>query len=1196
MGGRWLSQVWFFLVLMLVACGDNVRNNDDAGPVDDAIDAPDAPPDGPPDAPPDGPPDAPPDAACSVGGSPMYCPTPGGCSDLDVDPLNCGACGTVCDTANGEMCLDGVCCASGQVNCSGTCINPVDDEANCGGCGTVCTANQTCTNGACTNDCTGTEMNCGTAPGTCVDTMTDPDFCGDCNTACSPGTACVGGTCQCDTPDTCSGTCTNTNNDPANCGTCGTMCDVGDVCNNGVCTTSCASPTTNCSGSCANVTNDPFNCGQCGTVCDAGEVCNAGSCTTTCTSPTTTECNGACANTSTDVANCGSCGNACALGATCSGGGCACPIGSPDICDGACTNDQTDEANCGGCGVTCTTDQSCNAGVCTTVCGIGTTLCGSAPGVCANLLTDNNNCGGCNLQCDSGEACTNGVCLVQCSGATPDRCDANVPPGFPGFCTNDQTDPDNCGACGNECLGATATAAAQVCNAGTCACVAPDSMLCNGACTDIQTDGAHCGGCNQPCDPGELCDGGTCVPDCVLPTIECNGSCVNTTTDEANCGACDTACPFEGSAPGSTCTSGTCSPCATGPAAGCPAVGSPPGTPNSCANPMIDPDNCGGCGIVCGFNETCSGGTCCGAGEVSCSPGTCTNTNTDPNNCGGCGAPACGNGQTCNNGTCECPYGQSLCGGTCIVTSVDPLNCGGCGNVPNPGDNICPAGQACVSNGCSTTCPPPLTKCGNQCVNLNTDNNFCGSCSNAACTGNTGCSDGACSPLVPVGADPAKCVGGGPPIFVPTGGGETCTGNLGSVSFTFGLCSRTDVGPLSQAVRTDAFDSTQGPYVPGMKGGGIGVNGQIASNKVLSVGGDLWVAGLGGLEASGDLTVRQDLRVLEQFKFSKLVSVEEDAYIGGPIIAQGAASGTITGDGVGPALHTEMVCGSVPSALSYAGCVTEPITFPAPPCGTSADLIPVRTIVDHFAANNDNALIGLDPNALRNNNSTKRLELPCGYYHLTSISGSGAATIVAHGRTALFISGAIDTAGDFYIDLEPGATLDIFIGGVMTSSKPISIGNPAYPRLSRLYIGSPSCKGTGTCASASECCSGECSNGQCASAGGLTNSLKLSGGDTYLNGVFWAGYGEIQISNPLEMYGALFTNYIDAAGDITIHYDEGVVQNGEECPPLSGTCDTCRDCDNQACVGGMCGACTSDAQCCAPLSCVNPGPQGRCEL
>jgi hypothetical protein len=46
--------------------------------------------------------------------------------------------------------------------------------------------------------------------------------------------------------------------------------------------------------------------------------------------------------------------------------------------------------------------------------------------------------------------------------------------------------------------------------------------------------------------------------------------------------------------------------------------------------------------------------------------------------------------------------------------------------------------------------------------------------------------------------------------------------------------------------------------------------------------------------------------------------------------------------------------------------------------------------------------------------------------------------------------------------------------------------------------------------------------------------------------------------------------------------DGGVVTN----PDGGSGCGSCKDCDNQACINGTCGACTNDGQCCPPLQCV----------
>jgi hypothetical protein len=42
--------------------------------------------------------------------------------------------------------------------------------------------------------------------------------------------------------------------------------------------------------------------------------------------------------------------------------------------------------------------------------------------------------------------------------------------------------------------------------------------------------------------------------------------------------------------------------------------------------------------------------------------------------------------------------------------------------------------------------------------------------------------------------------------------------------------------------------------------------------------------------------------------------------------------------------------------------------------------------------------------------------------------------------------------------------------------------------------------------------------------------------------------------------------------------------------PMMSGCNTCLDCNGQACINGACGACTDSSQCCAPLICI----QGMC--
>ena len=270
--------------------------------------------------------------------------------------------------------------------------------------------------------------------------------------------------------------------------------------------------------------------------------------------------------------------------------------------------------------------------------------------------------------------------------------------------------------------------------------------------------------------------------------------------------------------------------------------------------------------------------------------------------------------------------------------------------------------------------------------------------------------------------------------------------------------------------------------------------------------------------------------------------------------------------------------------------------FPmAQPCDCSAaQLIPVRSIVDHFAipANNDNATIGLSPTVFTNPSGPQRLDLPCGNYYLQNINGSAPITIVAHGHTGLYVGGAITVNHNLVIDLDPTATLDIFVGGVMKLSQDFTLGSPAYPRLSRMYFGSGSCGGnSSSCTDNADCCSGSCAANSCIGGSNLTDAIQMSA-TSHLNGLLYGAYGRVFTSNPLTMFGAIFAQLYDASGPTVIHYDRGAVTDGTECPPPPTGCTSCQDCNNQACNSGVCGGCTQNSDCCAPLQCVG----GTCLL
>jgi hypothetical protein len=360
-------------------------------------------------------------------------------------------------------------------------------------------------------------------------------------------------------------------------------------------------------------------------------------------------------------------------------------------------------------------------------------------------------------QCPAGDTCRDFKCVPLCTDGTCAgglSCCNDV-------CVNEQTDPDNCDACGNVCPNGEActTGECQVpktCNGGPpCG---PEDQCCSSGCADTNSDPKNCGGCARPCLAGQTCVAGTCTtptscnggPVCPPADECCTSGCADTSSDPKNCATCGHACPMGESCVESKCQGGpSCNgePACTGGETCCM---------DGCTNTNTDPNNCKTCGNLCGTGQTCVKGTCpsCTMGETCCMSG-CSDTSTDPNNCGKCGR-ACGPDSTCAGGSCQsaftcnggpaCPTSEQCCASGCIDTTSDPNNCKSCGTV-------CPLGDKCIDSVCTPStecntgpaCTTGLSCCPSPtgCVDESSDPNNCGGCGVPCALPNT-CTDGVC--------------------------------------------------------------------------------------------------------------------------------------------------------------------------------------------------------------------------------------------------------------------------------------------------------------------------------------------------------------------------------------------------------------------------------------------------------------------
>jgi len=214
--------------------------------------------------------------------------------------------------------------------------------------------------------------------------------------------------------------------------------------------------------------------------------------------------------------------------------------------------------------------------------------------------------------------------------------------GAPG-CGNTQTNPQNCGQCGNVC------ASGATCVAGKCDC-GTGKTECNGACVDTQTDAKNCGSCGHLCTGGNStwsCVAGVCTVGCSGGQTACNNVCVDTQTDDQNCGQCGNACGTK------TCCTGQCKDTTT------------------------DNANCGTCGTTCNGSSTCinsSCSTCDGPPLGSCAHNEC---NTGAALSIGCDGLALCVAQVCANKPLCCVTGWTT---SCVneVISTCGYTCKGC--------------------------------------------------------------------------------------------------------------------------------------------------------------------------------------------------------------------------------------------------------------------------------------------------------------------------------------------------------------------------------------------------------------------------------------------------------------------------------------------------------------------------------------
>ncbi|HJL12839.1 MAG TPA: hypothetical protein RMH85_30430 [Polyangiaceae bacterium LLY-WYZ-15_(1-7)] len=397
----------------------------------------------------------------------------------------------------------------------------------------------------------------------------------------------------------------------------------------------------------------------------------------------------------------------------------------------------------------------------------------------------------------------------------------------------------------------------------------------------------------------------------------------------------------------------------------------------------------------------------------------------------------------------------------------------------------------------------------------------------------------------------AFCEGEGPLIVVGDGAGsaeEDCAGRIAERSFRYALCTCEGL-VTSHTLRTDSFDSDMGPYTPGGRGGSVGTNGGGNSTARWDVGGALWSSGDTGWTVAQPLEVGSELHLASRLAGSE-VEVARDARVGG-----GIALDALT---VGGELRVPEGAAVAVDALALGSEARGPVSVEDPCACGEGELVDIAGFVARYARENENAAIGLAPDALADVAGETTLELPCGRYYLDRISAGAPLTLRVTGRVALFVAGSITANDAFRIVPEGDAEVDLFVGGDVTGAGAFAIGTAEAPARARMYVG-----GDGT--------------------------VNLSAATTFA-GNLYAPRAELVTAGAVEIFGAAFVRRLAASGALDIHYDTAILEAGDDCG-IPETCDSCGDCPSvQACIDGACTSCRESSDCCAPLVCV----EGAC--
>jgi len=356
---------------------------------------------------------------------------------------------------------------------------------------------------------------------------------------------------------------------------------------------------------------------------------------------------------------------------------------------------------------------------------------------------------------------------------------------------------------------------------------------------------------------------------------------------------------------------------------------------------------------------------------------------------------------------------------------------------------------------------------------------------------------------------PPSCSGLGPAVTLPTAAVSVCASALATRRHRFAACFCDSLN-LSSPLYTDAMDSS-GASIGAQPPAAVGVDGDLQATTLQAFG-SVYVTGSGGVTVSDRIVSLGSLRVSGPVRSPDgLFDIAEDAYLGGDLQGLFLVVGT---------MHVAPGADGSAAYVNAGSVVREPVTVATPCDCAAADAVDVAGAVAAAAATNDDASAGFAPDRLAAVTTSTLLDVPCGTYALSSIDTRAALVLAVHGRALIAVAGDVALRAGFTVTLDPGAELDLLVGGRLLTSGSNAIGSMTPARF-RIWV-----------------------------AGSQT---VVFDDDPNVGAVVHAPGAQVTASSGLELVGALFAKTLTAGAQINVHFDQALFTVGASCgePPAT---------------------------------------------